>query len=173
MITTERSSEETQLNTLRLLIAETQGSSPRFARELTTFAEAFSETCGHNRLEQIGLRWSAVLTPAQTRVLVTDSRAANAFAAQLHRALMQHLLPDEEELATLPKASVLQWSMSLRMGIQGVLRRRAYLSGEATGSANFAVPTETFLQALQPVIRQAADEFFAALPEIRERERVA
>ena len=169
----DRTSEETQLNTLRLLIAETQDPSPRFARELTTFAEAFSETCGHNRLEQIGLRWSTVLSPAQTRILVTDSRAANAFAAQLHRALMRHLLPDEEELATLPKASVLQWSMSLRMGIQGVLRRRAYLNGEATGSANFAVPTETFLQDLQPVIRQAADEFFQAAPEKRELESIA
>jgi len=169
----ERTSEETQLNTLRLLIAETQDPSPRFARELTTFAEAFSETCGHNRLEQIGLRWSGVLTPTQTRLLTRDPQAALAFATQLHRALMRHLLPDEDELATLPKASILQWSMALRMGIQGVLRRRAYLNGEATGSANFAVPTEPFLQSMQPIIRQAADEFFQPAPETRELEAVA
>lgn len=161
-------SEETQLKMLRQLIAETQGSSVRFIKELETFAEAFSQTCGHNRLEQIGLRWSTALTPAQIQVLVGDKKAASAFAVFLHQALMRHLLPTEDELEALPKASVMQWTTALRMGIQGVLRRRAQMNVETTGRTDYALPNEDFLQTLQPVIRDAADEFFATYSSARD-----
>lgn len=158
-------SEETQLKTLRGLIAETQSSSPRFAGELTTFADAFAETCGHNRLEQIGLLWMAALAPAQTRALVSDRRVAVLFAAHLHRALMVHLLPPESELEAMPKAAIMQWIAALRMGIQGVLRRRAQMGGDISGSAHFMTPSTAFLESIQPVIRRAADEFFASPSE--------
>ncbi len=158
----EGRSEETQLKTLRGLIAETQGSSPRFAGELVTFADAFAETCGHNRLEQIGLLWSAALTPAQTQALVSDRRTAVLFAAHLHRALMEYLLPPEHELEALPKAAIMQWIAALRMGIQGVLRRRAQVGGDISGSAHFMMPSVDFLESIQPVIRAAADEFFGS-----------
>ncbi len=159
---TEGRSEETQLKTLRGLIAETQSSSPRFAGELVTFADAFAETCGHNRLEQIGLLWSAALTPAQTQALISDRRTAVSFASHLHRVLMEHLLPPEHELDTLPKAAIMQWIAALRMGIQGVLRRRAQVSGDISGSAHFMMPSTAFLESIQPVIRRAADDFFGS-----------
>lgn len=168
----EGRSEETQLKTLRGLIAETQSSSPRFAGELVTFADAFAETCGHNRLEQIGLLWSAALTPAQTRALVSDRRTAVLFAAHLHRALMEHLLPPEHELEALPKAAIMQWIAALRMGIQGVLRRRAQVGGDISGSAHFMMPSTDFLESVQPVIRAAADEFFGSAPDTATRREV-
>lgn len=151
-----------QLEALRLLIYETQHPGTRFDSEHVTFAEAFRQTCGHNRLEQIGIRWTDVLTPAQTHVLATDSRVAGDFACHLYRALMRHLLPPEPEMASLSKAAVLQWTAALRMGIQGVLRRRACVSGDTPEYARFATPSETFLRALRPVIHRAAAEFFPA-----------
>lgn len=149
---------------LRGLIAETQQAGPRYAKELDTFAESFSHTCGHNRLEQIGLRWSVVLTPAQTQMLVMDNGAAISFASHLHQTLMRHLLPSENELSALPKKSVMQWAACLRMGIQGVLRQRALVSGSTLGNRDFGAPTEDFLLTMQPVIRHAADEFFRTEP---------
>lgn len=169
---TEARSEETQLKTLRGLIAETQSSSPRFAGELTTFADAFAETCGHNRLEQIGLLWSAALAPTQTRALVSDRRTAVLFAAHLHRALMEHLLPPEPELETMPKAAIMQWIAALRMGIQGVLRRRAQVSGDIAGSAHFMTPSVAFLESIQPVIRRAADDFFESPADAAPRREI-
>lgn len=161
-------SEETQLKMLRLLIDETQNSTARFAKELETFAEAFSQTCGHNRLEQIGLRWSGVLTPAQTRLLLKDKAQCAAFALHLHRALMLHLLPTDAEMAELTKTDVMQWTAALRMGIQGVLRRRAQVTGDTSGGAGFPLPNESFLLSMRPVIRRAADDFFPVVPEHRD-----
>jgi hypothetical protein len=162
----EADAEETQRRILRALIAETQGSTRRYEKELEIFAEAFSHTCGHNRLERIGLRWSGALTPAQSRVLSTDRKAATGFASCLHRALMQHLLPTDEELATLPRMALSEWAAALRMGVQGVLRRRAFLSGAGTGAHDFALPDEKFLLSIQPAVRRAADEFFLARSEM-------
>lgn len=166
-MSSETQTEENQRRVLRALIAETQTSPARYAKELEIFAEAFAHTCGHNRLEQIGLRWSEALSPAQTRLLATDRGLAAGFAAHLHRAVMRHLLPSEDELMTLPRPALAEWAVALRMGIQGVLRRRAYVSGESTGRAAFPQPHETFLRSLQPTITRAADEFFLSVSEAR------
>ena len=159
-MSSETQTEENQRRVLRALIEETQAAPARYAKELEIFAEAFSHTCGHNRLEQIGLRWSSALSPAQTRLLATDRTLAAGFAAHLHRVVMRHLLPTEEELAALPRPALAEWAAALRMGIQGVLRRRAYVAGESTGRAAFPQPHETFLLSVCPTITLAADEFF-------------
>lgn len=166
----EAQPEENQRRILRALIAETQTSPARFAKELEIFAEAFSHTCGHNRLEQIGLRWSSVLTASQTRVLATDRGAAIEFASRLHCALMRHLLPDDDEIEATPKPILADWTVALRMGFQGVLRRRAYISGGSTGRSAFPQPSEAFLLSIQPTIRRVADEFFQTRPEVRATE---
>ena len=143
-MSSETENEESQRRTLRTLIAETQGQTRRFERELEIFADAFSHSGGHNRLERIGLRWSSALLPEQRRVLSTDRGAATEFASCLHRALMRHLLPTESELETLPRAALTEWVAALRMGIQGVLHRRASLSGHGTspGRADFTMMDE-------------------------------
>lgn len=161
-MSSESDNEESQRRILRALIAETQGPTRRFERELENFADAFSHSCGHNRLERIGLRWSDALSPEQSQVLATDRVAAAGFASYLHRALMRHLLPTEDELATLPRASLAEWTVALRMGMQGVLSRRAYLSGH--GPNDFSLPDETFLLSIQPALRGAADTFFSEWP---------
>jgi hypothetical protein len=145
---------------LRLLIAEASSSGPRYAKELASFADAFSERCGHNRLEQIGIRWSAVLTADQKRVLGTERDAAISFASILHSSLMRYLLPSDTEIDSLEKASLLKWNTALRMGIQGVLRRRAELSDGTIRTGGLPMLEESFLQSIQPVIREAAAEFF-------------
>lgn len=167
----ETQPEESQRRILRALIAETQSSPARFAKELEIFAEAFGHACGHNRLEQIGLRWSAVLSASQTHVLATDHGAAAEFASHLHRALMLHLLPSDDEIDSSAKPVLAEWTVALRMGFQGVLRRRAYVNGESTGRAAFPQPSETFLLSIQPTIRRAAEEFFLDRPEARKPER--
>jgi hypothetical protein len=159
-MTPDAPTEQTQCKMLRLLIAEAQTSGPRYAKELATFAEAFSERCGHNRLEQIGIRWSTVLTADQKRVLVTERDAAISFATILHSSLMRYLLPSDTEIDTLEKSSLLKWNTALRMGIQGVLRRRAELSDGSVKTGGLPMLEESFLQSMQPVIRQAAAEFF-------------
>jgi hypothetical protein len=160
-----------QRGVLRALVAEAEGATSRFAKEWEIFADAFSHTCGHNRLEQIGLRWIEALTPAQVHLLATDRAAACEFAPCLHRALMRYLLPTEEEMAALTKPALTEWIAAIRLGIQGVLRRRAYLSGDSTGRAFFPEPGESFLRSIQPAIRDAADEFFLSRADKRDAER--
>ncbi len=164
-MSSETQTEENQRRVLRALIEETQAASVRYAKELEIFAEAFAHTCGHNRLEQIGLRWSGALSPAQARLLATDRSLAAGFASHLHRTLMRHLLPTEDELMALPRPALAEWAVALRMGIQGILRRRAFVSGESTGRAAFPQPHEAFLLSLQPTIARAAAEFFLSVSE--------
>jgi hypothetical protein len=168
-MSSESDNEESQRRILRALIAETQGPTHRFDRELESFADSFSHSCGHNRLERMGLRWSDALSPEQSRLLATDRMAAAGFAPHLHRALMRHLLPTEDELETLPKLALSEWAVALRMGIQGVLCRRAYLGGHGTGNGrtNFSLPDEAFLRSIQPTLRGAADAFFLEWTPVR------
>ena len=150
-----------QVALLQLLVSQAQAGDKRFDGEVTLFAEGLVQKCGHNKLEALGIQWRQSIDGTQRAALSSDSRLAADFAPYLYSRLIGYLSPDEEEISTLSSEHVKQCVAGLRMGIQGLIRWRASLADRA---AYKAYPPDITLvtEALCPVIRSTADDFFAS-----------
>jgi hypothetical protein len=153
----ETRASDVQIAGLVAVIAEAQAGGKLMDREIALFAEGLRETCGHGKLDALGVQWQRAADRPQREAMAASPGLAKAFAPYLHSRLIQHLSPGEAELETLTEEHAKRCAAAFKMGIQGVIRWRAEEEGKSTVHPD----TTAVKESLCPIIRLAANDFFA------------